>query len=203
MLEIILLSILFICSYLIGSVNFAILLCSIAGYPDPRTQGSQNPGATNVLRVANRSLAALVLFCDGFKGFLPVYVASLVLGSDYWAAFVGLSAFLGHLYPIFFNFKGGKGVATFIGVILALYFPAAILFVLVWLIVAFITKYSSLGAIASTIGIPFYLIILGKIDILLPVILIGIILLIKHKDNFKRLKEGTESKINIGIKNKL
>jgi glycerol-3-phosphate acyltransferase PlsY len=183
------------CAYLLGSVNFAILLCSISGYPDPRTHGSLNPGATNVLRVANKPLALLVLICDSFKGFLPVLVANFVLESDFYIALVGLAAFLGHLYPVFFGFKGGKGVATYLGVLAALYYPVLILFVCVWLLVVFTTKYSSLGAITAVSVSPVYLLLVGEYGILLPLLIMVILLLIKHKDNIKRLKTGTESKI--------
>lgn len=184
-----------VCAYLLGSVNFAILLCTTLGYPDPRSQGSYNPGATNALRVANKYVALLVLLCDGFKGFLPVYLASLLFQSDYNAAFVGLFAFLGHLYPIFFNFKGGKGVATFIGVLLAVYYPGLVVFILVWLLIALVTRFSSLGAISATIALPIYLFILQKTDIIIPILIIAALLIWRHKDNIIRLKNGEESKI--------
>lgn len=183
------------CAYLLGSVNFAILLCSLCGYPDPRTQGSLNPGATNVLRVANKPLALLVLLCDSFKGFLPVFISGFVLDSDFNVALVGLAAFLGHLYPVFFNFQGGKGVATYLGVLAALYYPVLILFVSLWVLVAITTRYSSLGAITAVSVSPIYLLWFGESDMLLPVLVMAIFLLIRHKDNIRRLKAGTESKI--------
>lgn len=191
----ILLILLSFCAYLLGSVNFAILLCSIYGYQDPRLSGSHNPGATNVLRVANKYIAVLVLFFDGFKGWLPVFVANFVLDSDLQIAFVGLFAFLGHLYPVFFNFQGGKGVATFIGVLVALDYQLALVFIIIWLIVALISKYSSLGAIVASIAVPVYLCVLLKSDILLPIIIMVMLLLLRHKDNIKRLCSGAESKI--------
>lgn len=183
------------CAYLLGSVNFAILLCSVSGYPDPRTTGSLNPGATNVLRVANKPLALLVLVCDSFKGFLPVLIAGFVLDCNFNIALVGLAAFLGHLYPVFFSFKGGKGVATYLGVLAALYYPALILFVSIWCLVAIITRYSSLAAILAVSVSPLYLLLFGEYAMLLPVLVMGVILLFKHKDNIKRLRAGTESKI--------
>lgn len=184
-----------ICAYLLGSVNFAILLCSIYGYQDPRSSGSHNPGATNVLRVANKYIAALVLFFDGFKGWLPVFVANFVLDSDLQIACIGLFAFLGHLYPIFFNFIGGKGVATFIGLLIALDYQAALVFIVTWLVVAFISKYSSLGAIVSSAIVPIYLMMMLQWDIVLPIVIMVVFLLLRHKDNIKRLLAGSESKL--------
>ena len=184
-----------VCAYLLGSVNFAILFCSIYGYQDPRLSGSHNPGATNVFRVANKYIAALVLFFDGFKGWLPVFVANFVLDSELQIACIGLFAFLGHLYPIFFNFQGGKGVATFIGLLIALDYQAALVFIITWLVVAFISKYSSLGAIVSSAMVPVYLMIMLQWGILLPIVIMVVFLLLRHKDNIKRLLAGSESKL--------
>lgn len=188
---------LFILAYLLGSVNFAIILCKAFGYPDPRAEGSFNPGATNVLRVASKKLAAVVLFFDALKGLIPVLTASFLLADEFYTALVGLAAFLGHLYPIFFKFRGGKGVATYIGVIIALYYPVALLFCSLWLLIAVTTRYSSLGAISAVSVTPVYLLWFGKYDYLLAICIMVVLLLFKHKDNIKRLREGTESKIRL------
>ena len=192
MLNFILLS---VCAYLLGSVSFAILLCSIGGYPDPRMIGSRNPGATNVLRVANTKIAALVLVLDGIKGWLPVFVASFVLTSKFSLALIGFFALLGHLYPAFFNFHGGKGIATFIGILLALFYPAAIIFCSVWLLIAATTKYSSLASILSAAMTPIYLLMLYEIDMILPIFAMSVFLLWRHRDNIMRLHDGVESQI--------
>jgi glycerol-3-phosphate acyltransferase PlsY len=186
-----------LCAYLLGSVNFAILLCSIFGYPDPRSIGSLNPGATNVLRSASKKLAAIVLLLDGFKGWLPVFIASFVMNSKFSLAFVGFFALLGHLYPIFFNFKGGKGVATFIGILLALFYPAAIIFCSVWLLIAATTKYSSLASITAVTTTPIYLLMLYEFDIIFPILFMSIFLLWRHRDNIMRLRDGVETQIKL------
>lgn len=182
-------------AYLLGSINFAIILCKLFGYPDPRAQGSRNPGATNVLRVSNKYLAILVLFLDGVKGFIPVFIAQYLFYSEILVSFVGLSAFLGHLYPIFFEFKGGKGVATYIGVMLGLSIPAAFLLVVVWVLVALTTRISSLGAIASVAVSPLFLIWFGQYYYLYAVFIMVIFLLYKHKENIQRLKNNEETKM--------
>ncbi|MBP9722687.1 MAG: glycerol-3-phosphate 1-O-acyltransferase PlsY [Gammaproteobacteria bacterium] len=184
-----------ICAYFLGSVNFAILLCSIWGYQDPRVVGSMNPGATNVLRTASPQIAAAVLILDGFKGWLPVFVASFVLTSKFSLAFVGFFALLGHLYPVFFNFNGGKGIATFIGILLALFYPAAIIFCSIWLLIAATTKYSSLSSIIAVATTPVYLLMLYELDIILPILAMSIFLLWRHHDNIMRLHDGNESQI--------
>ncbi len=184
-----------ICAYLLGSVNFAILLCSIFGFEDPRTIGSMNPGATNVLRTANSKLALLVLILDGFKGWLPVFIAGFVLTSKFSLASIGLFALLGHLYPVFFNFNGGKGIATYIGILLALFYPAAIIFCSVWLLIAATTRYSSLASIIAVAMTPLYLLMLYELDIFLPIFGMSVFLLWRHHDNIARLHDGVESQI--------
>lgn len=188
---------LIILAYLLGSFNFAIILCKFAGYSDPRTAGSNNPGATNVLRVANKYLAALVLFCDGLKGFIPVFISGMLFYHESYPAWVGLAAVLGHLYPLFFKFQGGKGVATYIGVLFAFYFPIAVVFCCLWFLIAVITKYSSLGAIASVVTSWLLVIWFGYYQSILPFLIIVSLLLYKHKENMMRLSAGTESKIKL------
>lgn len=193
MLNFILLS---VCAYLLGSVSFAILLCSMAGYPDPRSRGSRNPGATNVLRIANTKIAALVLILDCIKGWLPVFVASFVLTSKFSLAFIGFFALLGHLFPVFFNFSGGKGIATFIGILLALFYPAAVIFCSIWLLIAATTKYSSLASIIAVASTPVYLLMLYELEMILPIFAMSLFLLWRHKDNIMRLQGGVESQIH-------
>lgn len=182
-------------AYLLGSLNFAIILCKLFGYADPRSEGSMNPGATNVNRVANKYLALTVLIFDALKGFVPVFIYGYMYGLEFETATIGLAAFIGHLYPLFFKFKGGKGVATFLGVIAALYYPVFLLFVFVWVLVAILTRYSSLGAISAVCVSPVYLLWFGKYYMLLPIVIMVLLLLIKHKENIKRLMAGTESKL--------
>lgn len=191
------LALLIIFAYLLGSFNFAIILCKLTGYPDPRTEGSNNPGATNVLRVANKYLAAIVLSCDGLKGFVPVFISSFLFYNNSYTAWVGLAAVLGHLYPLFFKFQGGKGVATYIGVLFAFYFPIGVVFCCLWFLIAVITKYSSLGAISSAITSLLLILWFGYYQSIFPFLIIVFFLLYKHKENIKRLSAGTEAKIKL------
>jgi len=183
-------------SYLAGSLSSAIIVCKLARLPDPRAQGSKNPGATNVLRIGGKKLAAIVLLGDALKGFIPVLVAGYVLSIPV-ASWCALAAFLGHLFPIFFGFKGGKGVATALGTWFALDWRLGLLAVLVWLIVAYMTRYSSLAAITMVLVVfasPLY----STPGYLTPVIsipLMCLILLWTHRHNIQRLLAGTEPKI--------
>ncbi|HYY16847.1 MAG TPA: glycerol-3-phosphate 1-O-acyltransferase PlsY, partial [Gammaproteobacteria bacterium] len=131
-------------AYLFGSISSAIVLCRIAGYPDPRRQGSGNPGATNIFRLYGKRAAAITLAGDLLKGLLPVLIGRALHAPDMILAGMGVAAFLGHLYPIFFQFEGGKGVAPFIGILYGLAWPAGVAFMLVWIMIAAIFRYSSL-----------------------------------------------------------
>lgn len=182
-------------AYLLGSVNFAIIFCRLWGFGDPRQKGSKNPGATNVLRLTNKFVAVLVLFFDGLKGFAPVLLAKFLSFTDVWVSIVGLAVFLGHLYPIFFDFKGGKGVATYIGVLLALCYPVAFLFGVIWVLVAVTTRTSSLGAISAVMSSLLFMIWFGQYKYLYALVVMIIFLLYKHKENIQRIKEGSESKM--------
>src|SRR5690554_1117239 len=182
-------------AYLIGSLSSAVILCKIAGLPDPRTQGSGNPGATNVLRMGSKRLAALVLLLDVLKGVIPVLIGHL-LGFDMTVlAFVALFAFLGHLYPVFFQFRGGKGVATALGAFLALSPVLAVAGLLTWLLVFVVSRISSLSAITATALIPVYAYWL--IDSTFSrwiILLIALLLLWRHRANIRRLIAGEEPK---------
>jgi glycerol-3-phosphate acyltransferase PlsY len=182
-------------AYLIGSLNSAIVLCKLAGLPDPRSQGSGNPGATNVLRFGGKKLAATVLIIDVVKGILPVVIASLLGLETVWLTATAFAAFLGHLYPLFFQFKGGKGVATALGGFLALSLPLAGSILLSWLVVFAISRISSLSAIIAASLAPLYSI--WFIDDLVArwiVLVMAGMLLLRHSSNIKRLLSGEESK---------
>ena len=182
-------------AYLIGSLNSAIVLCKLAGLPDPRLQGSGNPGATNVLRFGGKKLAATVLIIDVLKGVLPVIIASL-LGLDIvWLTATAFAAFLGHLYPLFFQFKGGKGVATALGGFLALSLPLAGTILLSWLVVFVITRISSLSAIIASSLAPLYSIwFIDSLGARWIIFIMATMLLFRHSANIKRLLSGEESK---------
>lgn len=182
-------------AYLIGSLSSAVVLCKIAGLPDPRTQGSGNPGATNVLRIGGKKLAATVLIIDVLKGVIPVVIGRLS-GLDLpLLAAVALLAFLGHLYPVFFQFKGGKGVATALGAFLALSPLLALAGLLTWLVVFLISRISSLSAICAALLTPVYS--LWLIDSMAArwfVLIIALLLLWRHRSNIQRLLAGEEKK---------
>lgn len=192
--------------YLIGSIPFGLILTRLAGLGDVRAIGSGNIGATNVLRTGNKKIAILTLLCDMLKGTLAVFIASLLLNLQtysYYVLLAGFLAFLGHLFPIWLNFKGGKGVATYLGVCLGIYWPCALVFIFTWLTTAYVTRYSSLSALIAVILVPIFIIVsipslIGFI-VATPFIAMTIIVIIKHKENIKRLKNGSESKI--GAKN--
>jgi len=190
------LPILIICAYLIGSVSAAIIVCKILNLPDPRTQGSNNPGATNVLRIGGKKAAATVLIGDGLKGFIPVFIGFNLGFAEQELALIALAAFLGHVYPIFFGFKGGKGVATFIGSLLALNYLIGLAFVATWLFVAKVLKISSLSALIATLLTPLYVyLITNKLDATYAIALICIWIFFTHKSNIKRIISGEEDSI--------
>ncbi len=182
-------------AYLIGSLSSAIVLCKLAGLPDPRSQGSGNPGATNVLRIGSKKLAATVLLIDVIKGVLPVMIAS-ALGLDIvWLTATAFAAFLGHLYPIFFQFKGGKGVATALGGFLALSPMLAGAILLSWLLVFVISRISSLSAITAATLAPLYSVwLIDSLAARWIIFVMASMLLIRHSSNIKRLLSGEESK---------
>ncbi len=187
-------------AYLIGSLSFAVIVSRAMGLSDPRSYGSKNPGATNVLRSGNRTAAALTLVLDALKGFVPVVVALLLsprLGfGQGTVAWVGLAAFVGHLFPVFFRFRGGKGVATAAGVLLALNPLLGVATLATWLVIAAFFRYSSLAAIVAALFAPFYqMLIWGGGAALLPMIIMSLLLLWRHGGNMRKLIAGTESKI--------
>ena len=192
MLEILLI----IAAYLMGSLSTAIITCKLMGLPDPRTQGSGNPGATNVLRLGGKKAAAITLFGDALKGVLPVLVAHALTDSPLILALTALGAFLGHLYPIFFRFRGGKGVATAFGVLIALAWPVGLAVLVTWLAMAFLFKISSLSALTAAVLAPFYMWWLRPEQAFLAVtVLISLLLIWRHRSNIKNLITGKEDKI--------
>jgi glycerol-3-phosphate acyltransferase PlsY len=183
-------------AYLIGSLSAAIITCKLMGLPDPRTQGSRNPGATNVLRIAGKKTAALVLLGDMLKGLIPLLAARAFDVEDHILAAVGLAAFLGHLYPIYFGFHGGKGVATSLGILLGLSWPLAAAVLATWLFMARVFHISSLSALTAAIAAPLYTwLLLNSAPLLAMVCVISTMLLWRHRCNIQRLISGAEGKI--------
>jgi len=183
-------------AYLIGSLSAAIIICKLMGLPDPRTQGSRNPGATNVLRIAGKKTAALVLLGDMLKGLIPLLAARAFDVEDHILAAVGLAAFLGHLYPIYFGFHGGKGVATSLGILLGLSWPLAAAVLATWLFMARVFRISSLSALTAAIAAPLYTwLLLNSVPLLIMVCVISTMLLWRHRGNIQRLISGAEGKI--------
>ena len=186
--------------YLIGSLSFAVIVSRLMGLSDPRSYGSKNPGATNVLRSGNKVAAILTLVLDALKGFVPV-VAALLLGPRFgWGegtvAWVGLAAFLGHLWPLFFRFQGGKGVATAAGVLLAVNPWLGLATLVSWLLIAAFFRYSSLASIVAALFAPFYqLLIWGAAPAALPLTIMSLLLVWRHEGNIRKLLAGTESRI--------
>jgi acyl phosphate:glycerol-3-phosphate acyltransferase len=178
-------------AYLLGSLSFAILLSRVAGGPDPRASGSGNPGATNMLRVAGKRLAVLTLLGDLLKGLLPVLVAKLLSLDLQQQAWIGLTAVVGHLYPLYFRFHGGKGVATSAGMLLGLYPPAALLAIAAWLLTFVLTRTSSLAAlIATPLTLP--LLAWQQPAALLPVSVLTALVVWRHRGNLRDLLAGRE-----------
>jgi acyl phosphate:glycerol-3-phosphate acyltransferase len=179
--------------YLLGSIPFGLLLTRAAGLGDVRKIGSGNIGATNVLRTGNKGLAAATLLLDALKGTAAVLIAGhFAPEAAIWA---GLGAFLGHLFPAWLGFKGGKGVATYLGVLIGLAWQVALIFAVVWLIVAFLLRYSSLAALTAAVVVPIALYFMSTSQIAVLFLVMSIIVFIKHRENISRLLDGTEGKI--------
>ncbi len=194
-----------VAAYLIGSLSFAVLVSRAVGLNDPRTYGSKNPGATNVLRSGNKAAAVATLLLDAFKGWLPV--VAVKWWGDAWGlgdgtvALVGLAAFLGHLFPVFFRFQGGKGVATAAGVILGFEPWLGLAALLTWSIIAFFFRFSSLASIVTAVFAPAFYLFGGGVaweapgDMVLSLAVMGIFLVWRHAENINRLLAGKESKL--------
>jgi glycerol-3-phosphate acyltransferase PlsY len=189
----------FLFGYLCGSVPFGILLTRFRGGPDLRSVGSGNIGATNVLRTGRKGLAAATLIGDMLKGTVAVLVTGYVLDRRF-ALIAAIGAFLGHLFPVWLRFRGGKGVATYIGLLLGLVWPAAIVFGAIWLAVAAVTRYSSLAALIASAATPAFLWWLSGARVAAVFALLSVLLWITHRANIARLARGTEGKISFGAK---
>lgn len=189
-----------VAAYLVGSLSFAVIVSRLMGLADPRSYGSGNPGATNVLRSGRKGAAMLTLVLDALKGYVPVVLALLLSQrlalSPLTVALVGLAAFLGHLWPVFFGFRGGKGVATAAGVLLALNPLLGAATLASWVLVAAFFRYSSLAAIVAAVFAPFYqLLIWGAEPVLMALVPMSLLLLWRHAGNIRKLLAGTESRI--------
>jgi acyl phosphate:glycerol-3-phosphate acyltransferase len=182
-------------AYLFGSVSSAIVTCKLMGLPDPRTQGSGNPGATNVLRIGGKKAAILTLIGDIIKGIVPVLAAKYYGFDSLVLSFVTIAAFLGHLYPIFFRFAGGKGVATALGCLLALDLSIGLSLAVTWLLVAVIFRYSSLAALTAALLAPVYAWYFTNINYTVMTALMSVFLIYRHKKNIYNLVSGKEDKI--------
>ena len=189
-----LLPVAFILGYLLGSIPFGLLLTRLAGTPDLRSIGSGNIGATNVLRTGRKGLAAATLLCDVLKGTVAVIVAGYYAGPDA-AMLAALGAFLGHLFPVWLKFRGGKGVAVYIGVLIGLLWPAAILFCAIWLATAAASRYSSLAALVASFVTPIFLWWFGHLALAALFAVLTLLLFYMHRENIARLRAGTEGRI--------
>ena len=189
-----------VAAYLVGSLSFAVIISRFMGLADPRSYGSGNPGATNVLRSGNKLAALLTLAFDALKGYVPVVLALVfqerLAGSDTVVAWVGLAAFIGHLWPVFFRFQGGKGVATAAGVLLALNPLLGVATLVTWLLIAYFFRYSSLAALVSAVFAPFYQVLIwGPAPILLALVPMCALLVWRHRANIRKLLQGKEGRI--------
>jgi len=189
-----LLPVAFIIGYLLGSIPFGLILTRLAGTPDLRSIGSGNIGATNVLRTGRKGLAAATLICDMLKGTIAVLIAGHYGGADA-AMLAALGAFLGHLFPVWLGFKGGKGVAVYIGVLIGLFWPAALVFCVLWIATAAISRYSSLSALVASFVTPIFLWWFGHLALASLFAVLTLLLFYMHRANIARLRAGTEGRI--------
>ena len=184
-----------IIAYFLGSLSSSIIVCKLVSLPDPRQQGSGNPGATNVLRIAGKKYAFITLACDILKGFVAVMIGKILGLNGFELGLVALAAFIGHIYPIYFRFQGGKGVATLIGGILALSPILGLMVILTWIVIAVIFRYSSLAALVAAILAPFYAFLIHQPAYFAGIAMMTLLLLWRHRTNIERLRNGTEPKI--------
>lgn len=188
--------ILIVTAYLFGSLSSAVIVTHLMGQADPRSYGSKNPGATNVLRHGGKKAAAITLLGDTIKGVIPVLIGVWLDVPDSFLALIGAAAFLGHLYPVFFGFRGGKGVATALGVIIAISWPAGLMVLATWIMVAVISNISSLSALTAAVIAPAYMWWMTESPAFLAMtFFISTLLIIRHRSNISNLISGTEGKI--------
>lgn len=181
--------------YLIGSISSAVIVCKGLGLGDPRNSGSGNPGATNVLRLAGKKAAALVLVCDVLKGTLTILIAQIFGLTPLEIGLVAIAVTLGHMYPIFFQFKGGKGVATALGALIGMSWILGLCVILTWALIAKLWKYSSLAALVAISLAPFYAVLILNRYYFLPLFILALLIIYRHRANIQRLRAGTEPKI--------
>lgn len=184
--------------YLCGSLASAVVVCRMMKLPDPRKGGSGNPGATNVLRLGGKKAAALTLAGDVLKGVIPVLLAHLLTDSPAILAGTAVAAVVGHMYPVFFGFKGGKGVATAFGAVAALVYPVALFMAAVWVLAAMATRYASLASMAAAVAAPlFALVFIREPAYIVGLAVIAALLVYRHRGNIQRLRQGSEPEINL------
>ncbi len=184
-------------AYLAGSVSSAIIVCRLMGFPDPRSGGSGNPGATNILRLHGKKAALITLLGDSMKGLLPLLLGQILGLPLFSVAIMGLAAFIGHLYPVFFEFKGGKGVATYIGVLFGLAWPLGMVFAIVWLLFAKVFRISSLAALIAAITSPIVIYYyLADLQIVMIYSIMVVMLFWRHRTNIRDLFEGVEGRLD-------
>ncbi|MDX1303423.1 glycerol-3-phosphate 1-O-acyltransferase PlsY [Photobacterium sp.] len=181
-------------AYLLGSISSAVLITRFYGLPDPRDSGSGNPGATNVLRLGGKKVATMVLICDILKGMLPVWLSYYLNINPFLLGIIGIAACLGHIYPIFFHFRGGKGVATALGALAPIGWDLSGMLIGTWLLAVFITGYSSLASLITALAAPM-LTWMVKPEYTMPVSMLSCLIVLRHHDNVRRLLEGKETKI--------
>ncbi|NCT56146.1 MAG: glycerol-3-phosphate 1-O-acyltransferase PlsY [Legionella sp.] len=180
-------------AYILGSLCSAVIVCQLFNLPDPRTSGSNNPGATNVLRISGKKYGAMVLFGDFLKGLLAVWLANMLNFGPFTQGLVGLAAVLGHVYPVFFEFKGGKGVATTLGVLYGFQPLLGLIVTIIWMLVAYFSRYASLASMIAVSLAP--LIQPNGKHAFIPFLMIALIVIYQHRNNITRLREGNEPKI--------
>lgn len=181
--------------YALGSVNTAILVCKAMGLKDPRSEGSKNPGASNVYRLAGKQAAAIVVLADFFKGTLAIWLASMMGMSTFTLGLVAAGATAGHIFPAFFEFKGGKGAATCLGACFGVCMPLGILLVGIWAGIVYVKKMASLASLIACAAAPLLLIFTGSRGAFIGVAIAAGLVIWRHKDNIQRLKDGTETKL--------
>ncbi len=196
-MQILIFIVLLIFSYVLGSISSAILICKLLGLPDPRKEGSGNPGASNVSRIAGKKVAAVVFIGDALKGIVPLVIAHHFHLSLLLQGYIGLAAILGHSFPLFFKFKGGKGVATFFGVLLMLSWPIALLLIMLWVIVAKLFHYASAASILTAVLAPFITFYFYRPLVVLPIFLMSLLIIYRHKKNIFRLLKKKENKLGV------
>ena len=192
-MDIAFITILVIFAYFLGSISTAIITCKLMGLPDPRTEGSENPGATNVHKIGGKKAAVITLVGDLLKGLIPVLIGVLLGADELILSVIAMAAFVGHLYPVFFAFRGGKGVATAFGVILGLSWPVALAILITWLSVYYLFKLSSLSALVTALVTPLYFYFIdGSITFTVMAGILSALLILRHRSNIEKIIDGTE-----------